>query len=105
MYKAYTESGSSLRVLDYNGTEDSMLEIWEWNTTNPELVLRAGIGQISQSSESKHDAKVTLNRMWAKPSYSFSIYSYYNFVMRGLVARPYPTTSALPDDKFGEVKE
>ncbi len=105
LFKAYDNNGSSVRVLDYNGTEDAMLEIWEYDSGAGIPVLRAGIKNINQSSSSVHDSQIALERMWAKPGYSFSTYRYYTFVMRGLVKRPYSATSAIPDDKFSEVKE
>ncbi|MDA8620273.1 hypothetical protein N9L28_05850 [Luminiphilus sp.] len=105
IFKAYTHDGVSTRVLDYNGTPDAMLEIYEWKADWPELVLRAGIGEITPSPESMHDSEIALKRMWALPEYIFSEYTYYNFVMRGLVSRPYPTTSAIPADKLSEEEE
>jgi len=105
IFKAYTHDGVSTRVLDYNGTPDAMLEIYEWKADWPELVLRAGIGEITPSPESMHDSEIALKRMWALPEYIFSEYTYYNFVMRGLVSRPYPTTSAIPADKLIEEEE
>ena len=105
IFKAYNQAGASTRILDYNGTPDAMLEIYEWDPATPKIVLRAGIGEITQSPESVHDSQIALGRIWALPDYIFSEYSYYSFVMRGLVSRPYPTTSAVPADKLIEDDE
>ncbi len=105
LFKAWNQDGYSVRVLDYQATQDSYIEIWEYDTSNPMPVLRAGIKKIEQSVYSQHDSKITLERIWGKPSYTFNTYRYYSFVIRGLSVGASSASIDIPDDKFGEVEE
>jgi hypothetical protein len=90
LYRAYNQRGGSTMVVYYDCTEDSEIEIWEHKAVGePMLVVRAGILQISSSPYSNSDAKLTLNRFWSKPNYSFSNTNEYTFMIRGLVETPY----------------
>ena len=105
LFKAYNQNGLAVKVLDYDCTGDSFIEFFEWSDEGLIPVFSAGISQISQSTYAIHDAKLSLNRFWAKPNYSFSAYRYYTFTIRGLVARASGATFDIPDDKLSEAKE
>ena len=76
-------------VVYHDATADSYIEIWEHkNTMEPMLVVRAGIREISTSPYSTSDAKILLNKFWAKADYNFSKMKNYTFVIRGLVEKP-----------------
>ena len=105
LFKAYNQDGLAVKVLDYDCTGDSFIELFEWSEFSLVPVLSAGISRISQSSYAVHDAKLSLNRFWAKDGYTFNAYRYYVFTIRGLVARASGAFIDIPDDKFSEVKD
>jgi len=88
LFRAYKQSGGQTKVLYYDRTEDSMIEVWEWNSGDNIPILRAGIKEIKQSSYSEHDSELLLSKFWAKPGYNFSTSRYYTFVLHGLVEKP-----------------
>lgn len=98
-------------VVNYDCTENSTIEVWEADGYPPELILRAGIREITQSQESQHDAKISLDRFWSKSNYSFNKYRQYTFMLHGLVERDEPLsplsyskgeTVDLPDEVGNE---
>ena len=105
LFKAYNQDGLAVKVLDYDCTGDSFIELFEWSEYSLIPVLSARISRISQSSYAVHDAKLSLNRFWAKDGYTFNAYRYYVFTIRGLVARASGAFIDIPDDKFSEVKD
>ena len=105
LYRAYYPTGATAMVRYYDATKDSYIEIWEHKDgpSSPEPIIRAGIKEISTSPHSSSDAKLLLNKFWAKKDYNFSKMKYYTFVIRGVVDKPYRSqddeTIALPDDE------
>ena len=76
------------QVVNYDRTEDTIIEVWQINSDGSTLlIIRAGINSIEQAEWTQHDAKLTLNRFWSKPGYSFSKFNDYTFMIHGLVER------------------
>ena len=100
LYRAYKQSGDHMPVLNYDRTEDSMIEVWEWNSGDNIPILRAGIKEIKVSSESQYDAELVLSKFWAKPGYNWSNARYYTFILHGLVQRPYRFATPIPANKL-----
>ena len=106
LYRAYKQSGGTMPVLSYDRTEDSMIEVWEWNSGDNIPILRAGIKEIKVSSESQYDAELLLSKFWAKPGYNWSTSRYYTFILHGLVQKPSTSgTTAIPAEKLSNVGE
>ena len=114
IFRAWGQKRGWTQVVNYDCTENSTIEMWEADGHPPELILRAGIREITQSQESQHDAKLTLNRFWSKSNYSFNKYRQYTFMIHGLVERdellsPLSSesdkTDAIPADKLSNVGE
>ena len=76
-------------VVNYDSTQNSTIEVRQINNDGSTLlIIRAGINSIEQAEWSQYDAKLTLNRFWSKPGYSFSKYNDYTFMIHSLVERP-----------------
>ena len=106
LYRAYKQSGGHMPVLSYDRTEDSMIEVWEWNSGDNIPILRAGIKEIKVSSESQYDAELVLSKFWAKPGYNWSNSRYYTFILHGLVQRPSTSaTDTIPAEKLSNVAD
>ena len=100
LHRLWGQKRGWTQVVNYDRTQNSVIEVYEADSGTPVLVLKAGINKIEQAEWSRDDAKLELNRFWSKPGYSFSKSKEYSFMIHGLTEREVLISPlSLPDDE------